>query len=81
MLAVSERITGLNGTHDQTIWHKPVGRIVDEWQNIACSTTEGILSPRAKEDVPIRLDRENEAWCTDCLNLRRQQPTTQEPPR
>ncbi|WP_399553905.1 hypothetical protein OG473_39620 (plasmid) [Streptomyces anulatus] len=81
MLAVSERIDGCNGTPDQTIWHKPVGRIIDEWQNIACSTTEGILSPRSKQNVPIRLEKKNERWCPDCLAFHRQQPTTQEPPR
>ncbi|UPT46774.1 MULTISPECIES: hypothetical protein [Streptomyces] len=72
MLAVSERIDGCNGTPDQTIWHKPVGRIVDEWQNIACSATEGINSPWVKQNVPIRLKKEHEAWCSDCLNLVRQ---------
>lgn len=85
MLAVSERIPGYGHTPDQTIWHKPAPghRCTGEcdFHPIACSEEEGIVAPGPKRDVPIRLTKEHEAWCTDCLALRPQQPTTPEPPR
>ncbi|MET9051236.1 hypothetical protein ABZW50_08790 [Streptomyces bacillaris] len=78
MLAVSERITGLNGEPDQTIWHKPGPghRCTGEcdFHPIACSEEEGIAFPGPKQNVPIRLDRENERWCEGCLNLAMIQP-------
>ena len=86
MLAVSERVPGYGRTPDQTIWHKPAaGHRCDgacDFHPIACSDEEGIVAPAPKQDVPIRLAKENEGWCTDCLNLHRQQrTTTQEPTR
>ena len=41
MLATPERVPGLGHAPDQTIWHKPAGRVVEEFQPIACSD-EGI---------------------------------------
>ncbi|MEW1630825.1 hypothetical protein AB0387_26125 [Streptomyces sp. NPDC089173] len=85
MLAVSERVPGYGRTPDQTIWHKPApGHRCDgacDFHPIACSEEEGIVAPAPKRDVPVRLKKENEAWCTDCFNLHRQQLTAQEPPR
>ncbi|WP_405506358.1 hypothetical protein OG323_06120 [Streptomyces cyaneofuscatus] len=85
MLAVSERVPGYGRTSDQTIWHKPAAghRCTGEcdFHPIACSEEEGIVAPGPKQDVPIRLEKENERWCPDCLALHRQQPATQEPPR
>lgn len=86
MLAVPELVRGHGRTPDQTIWHKPA---VDhrctgdcDFHPIACSEEEGIIAPGPMQDVPIRLEKEHEAWCTDCLGLHRQQPTTtQEAPR
>ncbi|WP_405824161.1 hypothetical protein OG705_29015 [Streptomyces sp. NBC_00838] len=87
MLAVSQRVPGHGRTPDQTIWHKSApghrctGRC--DFHPIACSTDEGIIFPATKQDVPIRLEKEHEAWCGDCLVIIRQQrtATTQEPTR
>ncbi|MFD3638218.1 hypothetical protein [Streptomyces griseus] len=76
MIAVSERVPGHGRTPHQTIWHKPaVGHRCTgacDFHPIACSEEEGIVAPAPKQDVPIRLTKENEAWCTDYLNLHRQ---------
>jgi hypothetical protein len=66
MLAVPER-----SADDKLIWHKPVGRIVGEFQAIACSDTEGITFPAPKQDVSLTLDKPDERWCADCLALTR----------
>ncbi|MFD8088593.1 hypothetical protein [Streptomyces malaysiensis] len=69
MLAISERVPGTSDAPDKLIWHKPVGRIVEEFQAIACSDEEGITLPWAKRDVPLRLDKPGESWCPHCLKL------------
>ncbi|MGW4270891.1 hypothetical protein ACWEGQ_00640 [Streptomyces seoulensis] len=61
MLAVRERVQG------RIVWHKPVGRVVEEFQAIACSDTEGIVMPPPKENVPLSLNRMGESWCPNCL--------------
>jgi hypothetical protein len=66
MLAIPERVAGYGRTPDQIIWHKPVGRPVEEFQAIACSDTEGIAFPWPKQEVPARLQKEDERWCSDC---------------
>lgn len=75
MLAVSERVSGYGRTPDQTIWHKPAAghRCTGEcdFHPIACSADEGIVAPSSNRDVPIRLDVENERWCSECLALHR----------
>ncbi|MFD4165288.1 hypothetical protein ACFWRT_33160 [Streptomyces cyaneofuscatus] len=43
-----------------------------DFHPMACSEEEGIVAPAPKQDVPIRLAKENEAWCTVCLALVRQ---------
>ena len=67
MLATPERIRGDGGRTEVTIWHRPVGRVVEEFQPIACSETEGIVMPWPKKDVPLTLDVPGERWCPDCL--------------
>lgn len=67
MLAVPERVQGDTVWTESLVWHKPVGRAVEEFQTIACSETEGIVFPAPKQDVPLRLDRPGERWCPDCL--------------
>lgn len=67
MLATSERVRGDGGRTEVVVWHKPVGRVVEEFQPIACSSTEGIVMPPPKQDVPLRLDKAGERWCADCL--------------
>jgi hypothetical protein len=71
MLAIAERVPGRDGHNDLLIWHKPVGRVVEEFQAIACSSEDGITMPPAKQDIPRRLDRKGERWCSDCLALTR----------
>lgn len=67
MLATPERIRRDAGRTEVLMWHKPVGPVVDEFQPIACSETEGIVMPWPKQDVPLSLDKPGERWCTDCL--------------
>ena len=67
MLAIAERVPGTNGRNDTLIWHKPIGRVVEEFQAIACSSEEGITLPPAKQDVPLNLDTPGQRWCDDCL--------------
>ncbi|MFJ3439440.1 hypothetical protein ACIPMU_38735 [Streptomyces cyaneofuscatus] len=69
MLAIPERVSGRGGTPDQTIWHKPIGRVVEEFQAIACGEEEGVTMPWAKVEVPLRLTKEHEQWCPDCLAI------------
>lgn len=69
MLATPERVSGYGRTPDRMIWHKPVGRAVEEFQAIACSKDEGITLPWPKAEVPLRLNKENETWCVACLAL------------
>lgn len=70
MLAVSERITGPGGVTSELVWHKPVGKDLDAlFQRIACSDEDGIVMRSAKRNVPLRLDKEGERWCPDCLTL------------
>lgn len=67
MLATPERIRGDGGRTETLVWHKPAGRAVEEFQPIACSSTEGIVMPPPKQDVPLSLDKAGERWCADCL--------------
>lgn len=67
MLATRERVT--EGRTEVLVWHKPVGRVVEEFQPIACSVEEGIVFPAPKQDVPLSLDKPGERWCVDCLAL------------
>lgn len=67
MLAIAERVPGTAGRGDTLIWHKPVGRVVEEFQAIACSSEEGITLPPAKRDVPLNLDTLGQSWCGNCL--------------
>jgi uncharacterized protein (DUF2237 family) len=71
MLATPERIPGRGGGPDDLIWHKPVGRVVEDFQAIACSDEEGIVLPWSKRDVPLTLDEPGERWCPTCLTLAR----------
>lgn len=71
MLATPERIRGADARTEALVWHKPVGRAVEEFQAIACSDTEGIVMPWPKQDVPLSLDKPGERWCTDCLAIAR----------
>ncbi|MEU5043251.1 hypothetical protein [Streptomyces griseorubiginosus] len=71
MLAIAERVLGQDSRGDTLIWHKPVGRVVEEFQAIACSAEDGITLPPAKQNVPISLDKPGERWCRDCLALLR----------
>jgi hypothetical protein len=69
-LAVSERINGPGGVTEELVWHKPVGADPDvTFQPIACSDEDGIVMRSAKRDVPLKLDKEGERWCSDCLRL------------
>ena len=76
MLAVAERIPGSRGEPDKIIWHKPVGRVVEEYQAIACSDTEGVTLPPSKKDVPLTLDKPGEQWCPTCRTPTRKRPRT-----
>lgn len=67
MLATPERDRTTNP--EGVIWHKPVGRPVEDFQAIACSDTEGITLPWAKQDVPLSVDKPGERWCPDCLGI------------
>lgn len=69
MLATRERVT--EGRAETLVWHKPVGRAVEEFQSIACSDTDGIVFPAPKKDVPLNLDEPGERWCPDCLAVMR----------
>jgi hypothetical protein len=69
MLATPERVHGDTVFTESLVWHKPVGRSVEEFQPIACSTEEGIVFPPPKQDVPLRLDKPGERWCPDCLAI------------
>lgn len=77
MLAIPERVPSYSSAPDQLVWHKSVDRVVEEFQPIACSD-EGIVFPWPKQEVPLRLDKPNEAWCPDCLALIRTKPTTEQ---
>lgn len=72
MLAPPERVRGDGGRTEVLVWHKPVGRVIEEIQPIACSDTEGIVMPWPKQDVPLSLDKPGERWCADCLSMVRQ---------
>lgn len=67
MLATPERVRGDGGRTEVLVWHKPVGRVVEEFQPIACSDTEGIVMPPPRQDVPLGLDKPGERWCSGCL--------------
>lgn len=67
MLAIPERVQGDTVWTETVVWHKPVGRAVEEFQPIACSDTEGIVMPPPKQDVPLSLDKPGESWCQNCL--------------
>lgn len=67
MLATSERVRGDGGRTEMLVWHKPVGRVVEDFQAIACSAEEGIVLPWVKKDVPLSLDKPGERWCAGCL--------------
>ncbi|MEW1548424.1 hypothetical protein [Streptomyces tsukubensis] len=69
MLATPERVRRDGVQNELRIWHRPVGRIVNEFQPIACSDNDGIVFPAQKQDVPLDLDRPGERWCTDCIAL------------
>lgn len=71
MLATPERIRGDGGRIEVLVWHKSVGRVVEEFQAIACSDTEGIVMPWPRQDVPLSLDKPGERWCPDCLAIAR----------
>lgn len=66
MKAVAERIPGTVDSADTIIWHRPIGRVVEEFQAIRCSDDEGITLPSGVVDVPARLDQEGESWCIPC---------------
>lgn len=66
MLAIPERAPGRDGALDQLIWHKPIGRGDGLYQGIACGEP-GITLPSGKMPVPLKLNKPNESWCTDCL--------------
>ncbi|WP_331761609.1 hypothetical protein [Streptomyces cyaneofuscatus] len=51
MLAIPERVSGRGDTPDQTIWHKPIGRVVEEFQAIACGEEEGVTMPRSASRI------------------------------
>jgi hypothetical protein len=73
MLAVSERVKGPGGVTKELIWHKPIGSDPDvTFQRIACSDEEGIVMSSGKRDVPLKLDKPGERWCTDCRALARE---------
>lgn len=61
MLATPERVREDGGQNEILVWHRPVGRTVEEFQPIAF--------PAPKQDVPLDLDRPGERWCTDCITL------------
>lgn len=63
MLATPERVVGT----DRLIWHKPVGRIMEEFQAITCSDEDGIVMPGPRRNVPLGLDEPGERWCEKCL--------------
>ncbi|MDH2390062.1 hypothetical protein QCN29_14930 [Streptomyces sp. HNM0663] len=69
MLATPERVRKDGGQNEIPVWHRPVGRIVEEFQPITCSDSDGIVFPAPKQDVPLDLDRPGERWCTDCITL------------
>jgi len=72
MQAVSERVKGPGGVTKALIWHKPVGRDPDAtFQRIACSDEDGIVMSSGKREVPLKLDKDGERWCEDCLALAR----------
>ncbi|MDX2998142.1 hypothetical protein PV382_23930 [Streptomyces scabiei] len=63
MRAVQERIPSNSAsTTDRVLFHRPVGRPVEEFQAIACSDDEGITLPGAVRDVPPS----DAAWCPSC---------------
>lgn len=70
MLATPERVREGCGRTEVLVWHKPVGRVVEEFQPIACSAEEGIVFPPPKQDVPLGLKKPGERWCADCLAAR-----------
>ncbi|MCJ0875677.1 hypothetical protein [Streptomyces sp. AP-93] len=69
MIATPERIREDGGRTEVTVWHKPVGRVLEEFQAIACSDTEGVTLPAPRQDVPLVLDQPDQRWCTDCLTV------------
>lgn len=68
MLATPERVLNYGRTPDETIWHKPVGRLIEEFQPIACSD-KGITFPPPKRDLPLNHEAPHERWCPDCLAI------------
>ena len=77
MLATRERAEGETVWTETVVWHKPVGRVTEEFQAIACSDTYGIVFPVPKQDVPLSLDKPGERWCPDCLAIIRANRTTE----
>lgn len=77
MLAIRERAQGKTVWEETTLWHKPVGRVTEEFQAIACSDADGIVFPPPKQDVPLRLDKPGERWCPDCLAIIRADRATE----
>lgn len=77
MLATRERAQGDTVWTETVVWHKPVGRVTEEFQTIACSDIDGIAFPSPKQDVPLRLDKLGERWCPDCLAIIRADRTTE----
>jgi hypothetical protein len=72
MLAVPERVAPRTADQpEEVVWHKPIGRPVEEFQAIACSGEEGITFPPPKQNIPLRLNKPGERWCEPCLALTR----------
>lgn len=71
MLATSERVREDDGRTEVLVWHKAVGRCDGQcdFHPIACSSTEGIVMPGPKQDVPLSLNEAGQRWCPDCLAL------------
>lgn len=67
MLAIAERVQDGLRDPEVRVWHKPVGRMADDFQAIACSSDEGIVLPGGVRDVPVELDEPGQRWCGDCL--------------
>ncbi|MFI7096826.1 hypothetical protein [Streptomyces lydicus] len=77
-LATPERILGDGGQTEMLVWHKPAGRVVEEFQAIACSDSDGIVFPPPKREVPLRLNKPGESWCPDCLTAIRADRTIEQ---
>lgn len=66
MRAVQERVPSHSSTiPDRIVFHRPVGRAVEEFQAIACSTEDGITMPGGPRDVSAS----DPAWCPNCRAL------------